>query len=60
MKNYSTYELPDGGLYFGELDANGLPHSERATCTWPNGTSYIGSWVKGKMSGVGTFMSLDW
>lgn len=55
MKNYSTYELPDGGLYFGELDANGLPHSERATCTWPNGTSYLGSWVKGKMSGVGTF-----
>ncbi len=50
-----TYILPDGGLYLGELDANGYPNSERATATWSNGTAYLGSWVNGKMHGVGTF-----
>lgn len=54
MEKVGLYELLDGGLYFGELNENGLPHSERATCTWSNGRSYVGSWINGSMSGIGT------
>ena len=54
MSNFSTYTFPDGGLYIGTLDENGLPHSVRASCVWPDGRSYLGSWVNGTMSGIGT------
>lgn len=54
MGKFTTCELPDDGLYVGELDENGLPHSEMATATWGNGTSYRGAWRHGKMFGVGT------
>lgn len=54
MNNFSKYQFPDGSLYIGELNRNGLPHSIQASCVWPNGTSYLGSWVNGTMSGVGT------
>ena len=54
MSKFSTYQLSDGGLYIGELNDNGLPHSSLATCTWPNGTAYRGSWINGTMCGVGT------
>lgn len=54
MSKISTYQLSDGGLYIGELNDNGLPHSSIATCTWPNGTAYRGSWINGTMCGVGT------
>lgn len=45
--------LKDGGLYFGELNSDGLPESEMASCRWENRT-YMGSWVYGTMSGIGT------
>ena len=54
MGKFSTYTFPDGGLYIGTLDENGLPHSVRASCVWPDGRSYLGSWVNGTMSGIGT------
>lgn len=54
MIDFSTYAFPDGGLYIGTLDENGLPHSVRASCVWPDGRSYLGSWVNGTMSGIGT------
>lgn len=54
MSKFSTYQLSDGGLYIGELNDNGLPHSSQATCTWPNGTAYRGSWINGTICGVGT------
>lgn len=54
MNKFSKYQFPDGGLYIGELNGNGLPHSVQASCVWPNGTSYLGSWVNGTMSGIGT------
>lgn len=54
MANFSTLILPDGGLYIGELNANGLPESQEASCAWENGKSYIGAWVNGTMCGVGT------
>lgn len=54
MSKFSTYQLSDGGLYIGELNDHGLPHSSLATCTWPNGTAYRGSWINGTMCGVGS------
>lgn len=54
MSDFSTYQLADGGLYIGELNDNGLPHSSQATCTWPNGSAYQGAWINGIMCGVGT------
>lgn len=54
MNDLLTYRLPDGGFYMGELGTDGLPNSKKAMATWPNGTSYIGSWIDGKMCGVGT------
>ena len=41
MGKFSTYTFPDGGLYIGTLDENGLPHSVRASCVWPDGRSYL-------------------
>lgn len=54
MANFSTLILPDGGLYIGELNANGLPESQEASCAWGNGQSYIGAWSNGLMCGIGT------
>lgn len=54
MSDFATYTFPDGGLYIGALDENGLPHSVRASCVWPDGRSYLGSWVNGTISGIGT------
>lgn len=54
MGQSSIYKFPDGGLYFGELNDKGLPESYEASCTWDNGKSYVGAWVNGTMSGVGT------
>lgn len=54
MGKTGIYKFPDGGLYFGELNEKGLPESHEASCTWANGRSYVGAWVNGTMSGVGT------
>ena len=54
MANFSTLILPDGGLYIGELNDDGLPESQEASCAWDNGQSYIGAWANGSMCGVGT------
>lgn len=54
MAGVTTLFLPDGGLYIGELNKAGKPESTEASCAWPGGRSYIGSWIDGKMSGVGT------
>ena len=58
MNKICTLELPDGALYIGEVNDNGLPESYEATCAWPDGSSYIGAWVKGKRSGVGKLYKL--
>lgn len=47
-------ELSDGGIYSGEVNASGKPHSDDGTCTWGN-RAYIGCWINGQMSGVGTW-----
>lgn len=54
MSNWTNYTLPDGGLYIGKLNQNGKPEDENGTGTWANGQSYVGSWIDGTMSGVGT------
>lgn len=54
MSNWTNYTLPDGGLYIGKLNQNGKPEDVNGTGTWANGQSYVGSWIDGTMSGVGT------
>lgn len=58
MTKFCTLELPDGALYIGEINDNGLPESSEASCAWPDGRSYIGAWVKGKRSGIGKLYKL--
>ena len=55
MEKTGIYRLLDGGVYYGDLDKNGLPYSSDGTCTWANGSSYVGGWVGGKMSGLGSW-----
>lgn len=58
MEKTGIYILKDGGVYYGDLDENGIPHSSDGSCTWANGTSYVGCWTHGEMSGIGTLYEL--
>lgn len=46
--------LPDGGVYTGAVNEKGVPHSSDGTCAWGK-QAYIGGWIDGKMSGLGTW-----
>lgn len=59
MERSRGYNLPDGGLYYGELNEAGLPESLNASGLWDDGKRYVGQWKDGKISGVGTMYSAD-
>ena len=59
MKKSKSFNLPDGGLYYGELNLKGLPDSLDSIGMWDDGRRYIGQWVKGKIHGVGTMYYAD-
>lgn len=59
MSRSKSYNLSDGGLYFGELNTSGLPDSLNASGIWDDGKRYVGQWVNGKISGVGTMYYPD-
>lgn len=52
-------EMPDGGIYSGEIDEHGRPNSTIGTCAWNGGVAYTGHWIAGKMHGVGTMYYAD-
>lgn len=59
-KNKSkSFNLPDGGLYYGEFNIKGLPDSLDSIGMWDDGRRYIGQWVNGKIHGVGTMYYAD-
>lgn len=53
-ENIEILRLPDGGVYTGAVNENGLPHSSDGTCAWGK-QAYVGGWIDGKMSGLGTW-----
>lgn len=59
MSRSRSYNLPDGGLYYGELNASGLPESLNASGIWDDGKRYVGQWKDGQISGVGTLYYSD-
>lgn len=48
------FQLPDGGVYTGEVNSIGIPHG-KGECLWSDGTVYNGSWINGEMHGVGLY-----
>ena len=59
MSRSRSYNLSDGGLYYGELNSSGLPESLNASGIWDDGKRYVGQWKDGKISGVGTMYYPD-
>ena len=59
MSKVMGLEMPDGGIYSGEIDEFGRPNSTKGTCAWNGGTAYTGHWIAGKMHGVGTMYYAD-
>ena len=59
MGKSSSFNLPDGGLYYGDLNLRGLPDSLDSIGMWDDGRRYIGQWVNGKIHGVGTMYYPD-
>lgn len=57
MARNITY--PDGSVYFGSVNENGLPHGQHGTYLWEDGRRYVGSWYEGKKHGVGRFYDID-
>ena len=53
-ENIEILRLPDGGVYTGAVNENGLPQSSDGTCAWGK-QAYVGGWIDGKMSGLGTW-----
>ena len=59
MGKSSTFNLQDGGLYYGNLNSKGLPDSLDSIGMWDDGRRYIGQWVNGRVHGVGTMYYPD-
>lgn len=59
MGKSSTFNLQDGGLYYGDLNSKGLPDSLDSIGMWDDGRRYIGQWVNGRVHGVGTMYYPD-
>ena len=46
----TTMDLPDGGLYKGEVNSAGRPHG-RGTMTWEDGARIVGEFREGEPHG---------
>lgn len=56
-KDIYTITLPNGHIYCGELDINGLPHSDSGREFKQDGTVYFGSFREGAWHGAGVLIS---
>jgi hypothetical protein len=53
-----VYKLPDNTLYRGEFNKDCIPHG-RGIQVRPDGSTFVGYFLNGKISGLGRFMNCD-
>ena len=54
-----TWTRMDPGEYTGPLNERGEREGLEATCTWSDGSKYVGGWKNGLRWGKGIFTSAD-